>query len=116
MTIRIYHNPRCSKSRQTLALLQEKGIEPQIIEYLQTPPSPDSLLDLANQLGIGLQDMLRTGEADYKEARDELAGLADAELAEWLTKHPKVIQRPIVVTGKGARIGRPPESVLEILD
>ncbi|MGI9331390.1 MAG: arsenate reductase (glutaredoxin) [Gammaproteobacteria bacterium] len=116
MQVRIYHNPRCSKSRQTLALLAERSIDADIIEYLQTPPEASTLLDLAGKLDISLRELMRTGEDEYKQARDEVDLMDDASLANWLTENPKVIQRPIVVSAKGARIGRPPEAVLEILD
>ena len=116
MNVCIYHNPRCSKSRQTLALLNEQGIEPEIIEYLQTPPDAATLLELVRKLGIGLRELVRTGEDEYQQARSEVEVLYDAALAAWMAANPKVIQRPIVVTSKGARIGRPPESVLDILD
>jgi len=115
MKVRIYHNPRCSKSRQTLELLNARGLDVDIIEYLQTPPDMSTLLDLAGKLDISLRDLMRTGEDEYKQARDQVEAMDDAELALWLTKNPKVIQRPIVVSAKGARIGRPPETVLEIL-
>jgi arsenate reductase len=116
MTVSIYHNPRCSKSRQTLAILEERGIEVEVIEYLQTPPDADTLLSLANELGISLHELMRTGEEEYKIARAEVDAMDAAKLAQWLTHNPKVIQRPIVVTDKGVRIGRPPESVIEILE
>ena len=115
MSVSIYHNPRCSKSRQTLAILNERGIEPTIIEYLQTPPDAQTIRNICALLGIGVRDLLRIGEAEYKAARKEVEAMDDAQLATWLATNPKVIQRPIVVTAKGARIGRPPESVLEIL-
>jgi len=116
MNVRIYHNPRCSKSRQTLQLLKERGIEAEIIEYLQTPPDASTLVELAGQLGVSLRELLRTGEDEYKQARNNIDAMDDAALASWLTANPKVIQRPIVVSAKGARIGRPPGRVLEILD
>lgn len=116
MNVRIYHNPRCSKSRQTLELLKERGIEAEIIEYLQTPPDAGTLLELAGQLGVSLRELLRTGEDEYRQARNNIDAMDDAALASWLTANPKVIQRPIVVSAKGARIGRPPGRVLEILD
>ena len=116
MNIRIYHNPRCSKSRQTLALLKDRGIEAEVVEYLETPPDAATLANLAGQLGVSLRDLLRTGEEEYKQAREHVDALDDAALASWMTTHPKVIQRPIVVSAKGARIGRPPETVLDILD
>ena len=115
MKVRIYHNPRCSKSRQTLALLTERSIDADIVEYLQTPPDAATLLDLAGMLDISLRELMRTGEDEYKQARGQVDAMDDKELAGWLTANPRVIQRPIVVSAKGARIGRPPESVLEIL-
>jgi len=115
MSTVLYHNPRCSKSRQTLALLQEKGIEPEIVEYLQAPPDASTLANILQQLGISARELIRTGEAEFKGAKDKLTDLNDAELAAWIVAHPKVIQRPILVTDKGARIGRPPEAVLEII-
>ena len=115
MSTIIYHNPRCSKSRQTLALLQENGIEPQIVEYLQSPPDATTLTHILQQLGISAGELIRTGEDDYKAAGDRLTSLSEADLIAWMVNHPKVIQRPIVVTDKGARIGRPPEAVLEII-
>ena len=115
MTTTIYHNPRCSKSRQTLALLQERGIEPEVVEYLKTPPDVATLRNIVAQLGLPTHELMRTGEDDYKRAREHLATLDEPELLEWLAEHPAVIQRPIVVTKHGARIGRPPESVLDIL-
>ena len=115
MTATIYHNPRCSKSRNTLALLVENNVDTNIIEYLQTPPDVATLGNIINQLGIAPRELMRTGETEYKEAKDTLAGMNDSELIEWLTQNPKVIERPIVLTDKGARIGRPPENVLEII-
>lgn len=116
MSVQIYHNPRCSKSRQTLDLLRERGVEPEIIEYLEGPPDANTLLDLAAQMGVSVRDLLRTGESEYKDARKEVDAMEDAALASWLSRHPRVMQRPIVVSHKGVRIGRPPENVLEILE
>ena len=116
MKARIYHNPRCSKSRQTLELLRGRGVEPEIVEYLKDPPDAATLLDLAGQLGLSVRDLLRTGESDYGDVRREVDAMEESALASWLSRHPRVIQRPIVVTAKGTRIGRPPESVLEILE
>ena len=116
MNVRIYHNPRCSKSRQTLELLRERGVEPDIVEYLNEPPDAATLLDLAAQLGVSVRELLRTGESEYKEARSEVDAMDEAGLANWLSRHPQVMQRPIVVTAEGARIGRPPEAVLELLE
>jgi arsenate reductase (glutaredoxin) len=115
MTITIYHNPRCSKSRQTLALLREHGIEPDIVEYLKTPPAAAELKRIIDQLGLSPRQLLRTGEEEYKanDLADE--SLADQTLIEAMCKHPRLIQRPIVIAGDQARIGRPPEAVLDIL-
>ena len=115
MSTHMYHNPRCSKSRQTLELLRERGIEPQIVAYLDTPPSPAELKSVLQKLGARPSDIMRTGEAPYKESRDEVAAMSDDEQIRWLVANPKVIQRPIGVHGDQARIGRPPEAVLEIL-
>jgi arsenate reductase len=115
MSTVIYHNPRCSKSRKTLDLLQQKGIDPEIVEYLQTPPDAATLANILQQLGMAPGELIRTGEDEYKSASEELADLTDAELVNWMIRHPKTIERPIVVTEKGARIGRPPENILEII-
>jgi arsenate reductase len=115
MSHTIYHNPRCSKSRQTLELLEANNIDPVIIEYLQTPPDAETLTNILKQLNISARELIRTGEEEYKTVQAELAELNDAALITWMTQHPKVIQRPIVVTNGQARIGRPPESVLEII-
>ncbi len=115
MTVTIYHNPSCSKSRQTMALLAANGITPTVVEYLQNPPDAATLTDILNQLGLSPQELMRTGEEDYKTFRDKLSTMEDTALVQWLTEHPKVIQRPIVVTDKGARIGRPIENILEII-
>jgi arsenate reductase len=116
MNTLIYHNPRCSKSRQTLALLLEKGITPEIVEYLETPPDAPTLSSILQQLGLEAHELIRTGEDEYKNQKDAVADMDAAQLVAWMIEHPKVIERPIVVTAIGARIGRPPESVLEIID
>ena len=115
MTVTIYHNPRCSKSRQTLALLQEKGIEPEIVSYLQDPPSATTLKAIIKKLGIAsARDMMRLKEAPYAELG--LADVADdGALVAAMAENPILIERPIVVNGDKAAIGRPPEAVLEIL-
>ena len=113
MSVTIYHNPKCSKSRQTLALLQEQGIEPRIVEYLDTPPTAAELDAIVNMLGIEPQALLRKREA--KEADLEPEGMTRKQLIAAMVKNPRVIERPIVVNGKRAALGRPPESVLEIL-
>jgi len=115
MPTTIYHNPRCSKSRQTLALLTEQGIEPTIIEYLKTPPDYATLDTLLQQLGLEPRQLMRTGEAEYKELNLAAETLSRKDLIEVMIEHPKLIERPIVVSGKRAALGRPPTKVLEIL-
>lgn len=115
MTTRIYHNPRCSKSRQTLQLLTEKGIQPEIVEYLKTPPSADELRQLLNKLGLRPRDLIRRREAEYKASGADNPDLSDDELIELMVEHPKLIERPIVVHDGKVALGRPPEKVLEIL-
>jgi arsenate reductase len=117
MTVRIYHNPRCSKSRKTLQLLTEHGIEPEIVAYLDEPPDAATVLRLADLLGLPVSDLLRTGEDDFVEQREVLDLGDDPALARWLQDHPRVLQRPIVVDEAAGRavIGRPPEKVLELL-
>ena len=117
MRITIYHNPRCSKSRASLKLLTEAGIEPRVIEYLKAPPSGTTIAKLAGLLGVPVAELLRRGESEFKAAND-LPDLRDDEaLAAWLNAHPRVLQRPIVVSADDSRavIGRPPENVLELL-
>ena len=114
MKVKIYHNPRCSKSRQTLALLEERGIQPEIIEYLESPPDSAGLRRLLEALGIEARALVRTGEAEFRELGLGVDA-AEEQLIDAMVRHPKLIQRPIVVCGKSARVGRPPESVLEIL-
>lgn len=113
--VTLYHNPRCSKSRQTLALLEDRGIEPEIIEYLETPPDAATIAGLLGKLGIRAIELIRRGEAPFAELG--LAGKEgdDAALVEAMVSHPVLIQRPIVTSGEQARIGRPPEAVLDIL-
>ncbi len=115
MTITLFHNPRCSKSRQTLALLESHGHTPTIIEYLKTPPDDATLRDLLDKLGLEPIDIMRTGEDPFKAARDDIRAMNVDEQIHWLAANPRVLQRPIVVAGEQARIGRPPESVLDIL-
>lgn len=111
-TVIIYHNPRCSKSRETLELLRQRGIEPQVVEYLKTPPTADELAGLVAKLGIPPAKLLRAKEA--AEAGVDKT-LPDSDLIAAMVAHPSVIERPIVVKGDKARLGRPPEQVLEIL-
>jgi len=117
MKITIYHNPRCSKSRKTLEILREAGIEPEIVAYLDTPPDADRIRTLAKQLGIPVNGLLRRGESEFREAADLPDLDDDAELAAWLARHPRVIERPIVVDAASGRavIGRPPESVSDLI-
>lgn len=112
----IYHNPRCSKSRQTLKLITEKGYEPQIVLYLDTPPTEAELRDILGKLGISAADLLRTNEAEYKEHFGAERQMAEAELISLMIRYPKVIERPIVVTKDKAVIGRPPEAVLSLFE
>ena len=112
----IYHNPRCSKSRQTLELLQQRGVEPEIVLYLEQPPTKKLLKDLVKKLNIHARDLLRRGEEEYKALNLVDANLSDDELLAAMSAHPKLIERPIVVRGESARLGRPPENVLELFD
>lgn len=110
----IYHNPRCSKSRETLALLEQQGISPEVILYLQTPPSNETIKTLLNQLGMAsARELMRTKEDIYKELDLKSESNEDA-LIEAMTANPKLIERPIVIHNDKAKIGRPPESVLEL--
>lgn len=113
MSVTIYHNPRCSKSRATLQLLRGRSIEPHVIEYLKTPPSADELRGILDMLGLSPRQLLRNGEA--KTAGLDDPSLDEERLIEAMVANPAVIERPIVVAGSQARIGRPPERVLEIL-
>lgn len=115
MQVTIYHNPRCSKSRQTLALLEERGIEPKIIAYLDDPPDPATLTRLLEQLGLEPRALMRRKEAEYKALGLDRADVTDAALIQALCEHPILMERPIVVTDRGAALGRPPENVLAIL-
>lgn len=110
--LKIYHNPRCTKSRQTLKLLQEQGHEPEIILYLKSPPSPKVLKDLLSKLGLSAEALIRKKETIYKEL--ELKGKDDEDLIKAMAENPKLIERPIVVLGDKARLGRPPENVLSL--
>lgn len=115
MGVKIYHNPRCSKSRQTLALLQEQGIEPQVIEYLTQPPSKSQLKKILSLLGLQPRDLMRKKEPEYLDNHLDDPDLTKDQLIEAMVKHPKLIERPIVIHGDKAALGRPPENVLEIL-
>lgn len=115
MSIKVYHNPRCSKSRQTLALLQEHGGELEVVEYLKTPPSKDELKAILALLGLGPRELMRKGEEEYQQLSLDDPALSDEQLVDAMVAHPKLIERPIVVSGRRAAIGRPPERVLDIL-
>ena len=111
----IYHNPRCSKSRQTLALLEEQNVGIHIVEYLKSPPTVDELSKILQQLGFTARQLLRTGEAVYKELNLKETHFTDEQLIQAMCDNPKLIERPIVIHNGKAKIGRPPESVLELL-
>ncbi|MFZ4214318.1 arsenate reductase (glutaredoxin) [Pantoea endophytica] len=114
--VSIYHNPRCSKSRETLALLQERGIEPDVVLYLETPPDVTTLKRLLKQLGMhSARELMRRKEDLYQELALADSALSEAQLLQAMVDHPKLIERPIVIKGEQARIGRPPEAVLEII-
>lgn len=114
MSLTIYHNPRCSKSRATLALLTEHGLEPDIIEYLNSPPSEAELGRILDMLGKTPEALMRRGEDEYNEhIRDK--DLSETEMIALMVRYPKLIERPIVVNGERAAVGRPPEAVLDIL-
>ncbi|MEC5318096.1 arsenate reductase (glutaredoxin) [Brenneria populi subsp. brevivirga] len=114
--VTIYHNPRCAKSRATLALLKQQGIDPQVVLYLETPPDAKTLARLIDQLGLSsARDLMRRKEELYRQLNLADADLSEAQLIKAMTEHPKLIERPIVTAGNQARIGRPPEQVLEIL-
>ena len=115
MTTRLYHNTRCSKSRGALELLRERGIEPAVVFYLETPPSPAELREMLRMLGIPARELMRTGEPAYTELGLDDASLSEDSLIETMSAHPQLIERPVFVHGDRAVIGRPPERVLEIL-
>ena len=116
MDVKIYHNPRCSKSRQTLQLLKDKGIEPEVIEYLSTPPNADELTRILTMLDMGPRDLMRRQEAVYKDEGLGDKSLSDEALIQAMVDHPILIERPIVVVDEArAAIGRPPENVEAIL-
>lgn len=114
--VTIYHNPRCSKSRETLALLEQQGVTPKVVLYLETPPSLDELKKLLQELGFhSARELMRQKEELYKELKLADESLSEEQLLQAMVANPKLIERPIVVKGGKARIGRPPEQVLEIL-
>jgi arsenate reductase len=111
----LYHNPRCTKSRGALELLQGRGLSPSIVLYLETPPDAAQLRDLLSKLGISARQLLRSGEDDYKTLNLADPSLDDNALIAAMAAHPKLIERPILVVGDRAVIGRPPENILELL-
>ena len=116
MFITIYHNPKCSKSRQTLKLLQEQGINPVIIEYLKNPPTAEKLKEILSLLGMSPRDLMRKKEDEYKKLGLANSKLSDKDLIDFMVKHPILIERPIVLANGKAALGRPPEQVLNILN
>ena len=115
MTITIWHNPRCSKSRETLELLRRKGIEPTIREYLKQPPSKAEVERLIDLVGGDARELIRDGEPEFKKLGKKKADLGRPDIAKAIAAHPVLLQRPIVVSGKRAAIGRPPDAVLPLL-
>lgn len=111
----IYHNPRCSKSRETLALISERGLSPTIVHYLDNPPDAATLATLLAQLGLSARELLRSKESEYLALGLDQPGLGEAELIAAMVSHPRLIERPIVSNGRRAVLGRPPENVLELL-
>jgi len=111
----IYHNPRCSKSRETLQLLNDRGVEPEIIEYLENPPNSQELRRVVELLGVRVRDLVRTTESIYQEVGLDDDNLSDDELIEAICENPALLQRPIVISGNRAVIGRPPSRILEII-
>lgn len=115
MTVTILHNPRCSKSRATLSLLRDNDVEPTIVEYLETPPSAEELKEILEKLALKPRDIMRRGEKVYKELELDDPDLPDNALITAMSGHPILIERPIVMNGEKAVVGRPPENVLDIL-
>lgn len=115
MTIRILHNPRCSKSRATLALLRERGLDPKITLYLENPPNAAELRSILKKLGISARELMRKGESEYREQNLSDQSLDEEALVAAMVATPRLIERPIVLANGRAAVGRPPESVLQIL-
>lgn len=116
MSVTIYHNPRCSKSRQTVSMLEDKGISVDVIEYLKSPPDFETLQAVIKKLGLQPRQLLRKHEQAYKEAGLDDQSLSDDAIIRAMVENPILIERPIVINGDKAAIGRPPETVLKILD
>jgi len=115
VALKIFHNPRCSKSRATLQLLKDKGLDPEIVLYLDNPPEKEEIVSILALLGLGPRELMRKGEAEYREQDLGRAGLDDGALIAAMAATPRLIERPIVLANGKAAIGRPPESVLDIL-
>lgn len=115
MTVKIYHNPRCTKSRQTLELLKSKDIDPEVILYLENPPKDQEMKDLLKMLNMTARDILRKKESEFKELGLGDASLSDDKLIRTICENPKLLERPIVVNNGKAAIGRPPENILDII-
>jgi arsenate reductase len=115
MSVTIYHNPRCSKSRQALQLLEQQSVAPDVVEYLKTPPDAETLGRLLDMLGLQPRELMRTKEKEYHESGADSEDLTREQLIELMVRFPKLIERPIVVSNGKAAIGRPPECVLDIL-
>lgn len=113
---RIFHNPRCSKSRQTLQLLQDRGIEPQIVEYLDTPPGREELDQILDMLKLEPRQLMRTHEDEYRQLKLDNPELSREQLIQAMVDHPRLIERPIVIRNGKAMIGRPPEKILELIE
>jgi arsenate reductase (glutaredoxin) len=116
MSVTIYHNPACGTSRNTLAMIRQSGVEPVVIEYLKTPPSRETLVELVRALGISVRALLREKGTPYKELGLDDPKWSDDELIDQMLAHPILINRPIVVTPKGTRLCRPSEAVIDLLD
>ena len=115
MTVTIYHNPRCSKSRQTLELLRQRGLEPEVVEYLKTPPGAPEIESILGLLGLEPRQLMRRKESEYQAAGLADPGLSRAALIQAMVDHPILLERPIVLANGQAALGRPPENVLAIL-
>jgi len=113
--VTIFHNPRCSKSREALELLQERGLRPEVVEYLKTPPTSEQISRILDLLGLEPRQLMRSNEVEYRELELDDAGLTRQQLIQAMADHPRLIQRPIVLSEGRAALGRPPQSVLEIL-
>ena len=116
MSVTIYHNPACGTSRNTLAMIRQSGVEPDVIEYLRTPPSREKLVELVKAMGISVRELLREKGTHYKELGLDDTKWSDDELVDQMLAHPILINRPIVVTPKGTRLCRPSEAVIDLLD